>query len=76
MSKPSTGIGRPWLPTRLDGRGLRRQFTRWGAGVGFPMLTLVQLRAEDQAGRRHEFYQEDNGRISLRADSIRVVSSL
>jgi hypothetical protein len=39
------------------------------------MLTLAQQQAEDQAGCRHEFYQEDNGRISLRADSIRLVIS-
>jgi hypothetical protein len=36
------------------------------------MLTLAQLRAEDQAGYRHESYQEDNGRIGVETESFLV----
>jgi hypothetical protein len=36
------------------------------------MLTLVQLRAEDQAGYRYEFYQEDNNRIQVGTDTVLV----
>ena len=72
MIEPSKGMGTPRQRERKGRLRLRHQFTRWGAGVGLPMLTLAQLRAEDQVGYRHEFYQEDNGRIQLETESLLV----
>ena len=72
MAKPSKDIGTPRPREPKGRRRLRDQFARWGARVGLPMLTLAQLRAEDQAGYRHESYREENSRIRVETDSFLV----
>jgi hypothetical protein len=72
MTERSKCMGAPAQREEEAREGLCRHFTRWGAGVGLPMLTLAQLRAEDQVGYRHEFYQEDASRILVGTDTLLV----
>jgi len=45
-----------------------RRRLRWG----LPLLALARAHAEDQAGYRHEYYQEHDGRIRVNSDVFLV----
>ena len=44
--------------------------------LGLPLLTLLRLKAEDQAVYRHEWYKEHDGRVEVQSESALVQTIL
>src|SRR5215471_8592109 len=55
---------------------VRSAWQRLGVGVGLPVLTFAQARAEDQIGFRHQIYREDDDRIQVITESALVQTIL
>lgn len=61
-----------WLEEHLAAALYRWQRPLRWSRFGLPLLLLARAHAEDQVGYRHDYYQEQDGRVGVNSDAALV----